>query len=142
MAVEQCVYVQVVPLCRKDLKITEENKNKNEVKFKFQGQSARSQRWFNIDLDCIEEHFSTREPIFYKTIYKRHDETKDTNTFKMFVVQIVNTKNMEEIKFNIDAPMLKYRQSTLNSCCFSSLVSYFESTNQRKVENSISKCIE
>ena len=34
---EQGLYAQVVMICRKDLKITEENKNKNEAKFKFQG---------------------------------------------------------------------------------------------------------
>ena len=34
---EQGLYVQVVMLCRKYLKITEANKNKNEAKFKFQG---------------------------------------------------------------------------------------------------------
>ena len=38
-------------LRRKDFKITEANKNKNEAKFKFQGQSARSQRWFDLDFD-------------------------------------------------------------------------------------------
>ena len=38
-------------LRRKDFKITEANKNKNEAKFKFPGQSARSQRWFDLDFD-------------------------------------------------------------------------------------------
>ena len=41
-------------LRRKDLKITEANKNKNESKFKLQGQSARSQSWFDRDFDLIE----------------------------------------------------------------------------------------
>ena len=45
------LYAQGVMLCRKDLKITEASKNKNEAKFKFQGQSARSQRWFDLDFD-------------------------------------------------------------------------------------------
>ena len=39
---EQGLYAQVVMLRQKDLNITEENKNKNEDKFKSQGQSARS----------------------------------------------------------------------------------------------------
>ena len=38
---EQGLYVQVVMLCRNNLKFTKTNKNKNEAKFKFQGQSAR-----------------------------------------------------------------------------------------------------
>ena len=44
-------------LRQKDLKITEANTNKNEAKLKFQGQSARSQGWFDIDFDWIEEKF-------------------------------------------------------------------------------------
>ena len=37
-------YAQVIMLRRNYLNITEANKNKNEDEFKFQGQSARSQR--------------------------------------------------------------------------------------------------
>ena len=37
---------------------------------------------------------------------------KDTNKFKMFVVPIGYAKDTEEMKFNIDAAMLKYCQST------------------------------
>ena len=71
------------------MKITESNKNKNEDKFKLQGQSARSQCWFDILFYWIEENYSTYEPGFCKTIYQRHDEIQDTNTFKMFAVPIV-----------------------------------------------------
>ena len=70
MAAEQGLYSQVVKLRRKDLRFIAENKNKNEVKFKFQGLSARSQRWFYIDFDWIEVKFSTREPDFYKNFPK------------------------------------------------------------------------
>ena len=42
------------------------SKNKNEAKFKFQSQSARSQRWFDIDFDWIEANFSPHEPDLYK----------------------------------------------------------------------------
>ena len=120
---EQGLYAQVVMLFRNYFNITEETKNKNEDKFKFQGQSTRSQRWFDIDFDYIEEKFSTCETDFYKKIFQRRDETQDRNKFKMFVVPISNAKNMEEIKFHIDALWLKYRQITSNSSCFSSLAS-------------------
>ena len=43
MAMEQSLYAQVVNILRKDLKFVATDKNKNEAKFKFQGQSARSQ---------------------------------------------------------------------------------------------------
>ena len=62
MAMEQVLYSQVVEISRKDLKFIAANKNKNEAKFKFQGLSARSQRWFDIDFYWIEVNFSTREP--------------------------------------------------------------------------------
>ena len=70
---EQGLYVQVVMLRQKDLKITEANKNKNKAKLKFQGQSARSQGWFDLDFDWIEENFSTREPELYKKIFQSHN---------------------------------------------------------------------
>ena len=66
----------MVILCQNDFNITEENKNKNEDKFKLQGQPAISQYWFGLDFDWIEEKFSTREPDFYKKISQRHDDTQ------------------------------------------------------------------
>ena len=60
----------------------------------------------------------------------------------MFVVPIRNAKNVEEMKFNIDAPMLKYCQNTSNSCCFSSLASVFDSINQIMAPNVISNSME
>ena len=51
MAMEQGLYEQVSMLRREDLKFITTDKIKNEAKFKFQGQSARSQRWFDLDLD-------------------------------------------------------------------------------------------
>ena len=50
---EQGLYAQVVMFLQKYLKITEANKNTNEAKLKFQGQSARSQHWFDLDFDWI-----------------------------------------------------------------------------------------
>ena len=108
MTMEQGLYSKFVILRPKHLNITEQNKNENEDKFKFWGQSERSQCWFDLGFNQIEENFSACEPDFYKTIYQRHDETQDTNTFKMFVVPIRNAKNVEETKLNTDYPMLEY----------------------------------
>ena len=82
MATEQSLYAQVAKLRRKNLKFVTTDKNKNEAKFKFQGQSTRSQLWFDLDLDWIEIKFSTREPDFYKKLFQSHDDTQDDNTFK------------------------------------------------------------
>ena len=71
MAMEQSLYAQVVKLCRKDLNFFATDKNKNEAKFKFQGLSARSPRWFDLDLDWIEVHFSTRETDCYKNFFSK-----------------------------------------------------------------------
>ena len=87
---EQGLNAQVVKLRQKYLKFIAVNKNKNEAKFKFQGQSERSQHWFDLDFDCIELNFSTREPNLYKKLFENHDNTKDTNTFKFFQVPIGN----------------------------------------------------
>ena len=53
METEQGLYAQVIIIRQKYLKCFATNKNKNEAKFKFQGQSARSQRWFDLDFDFI-----------------------------------------------------------------------------------------
>ena len=142
MAMDQGLYSQVVMLLIKNLNITEANKNKNEDKFKFHGQSTRSQRWFDPYFGCIEEKSSTREPDFYMKIYQRHDKTQDTNELKMFEVPIGNKKCVEEKKFHSKSPMLKYCQNSLNSCCFGSLASSFDSINQTKANIAISIRIE
>ena len=88
-------------LRQKGLKIIEANKNKNEDKFKFQGQSARSQRWFDLDFDRIDINFITREPDFYREIFQRHDDTQDTNTFKIFEVPIGNSKCVGKLSLTV-----------------------------------------
>ena len=45
---------------------------------------------------------------------------------------------METFKFHNDAPMIKYHQTLLNRCCFSSLASDFDSIEQNKTANAIS----
>ena len=51
---EQGLYAQVVNLRRKELKFVATDKNKNEAKFKLQGQFSRSQLWFDLDLNWVE----------------------------------------------------------------------------------------
>ena len=124
------------------MKVFARDKNKNEAKLKYQGQSARSQRWFDLDSNWIEVNFSTREPDFYKIFFQNYDDTHDTNTYKRFQVPIGNSKCVETSKFNNDTPILKYCQKSLNSCFLSSLVSAFASINQNKADDDISLSIE
>ena len=58
--------------------------------------------------------------------------------FKRFQVPIRNSKCVETFKFHNDAPILKYCQKSLNSCCFSTLESDFVSIKKIKATNAIS----
>ena len=139
---EHVLYTQEVKLRQKYLKFVATDRNKNEAKFKFQGQSARSQRWFDIDFDYIEVNFSTLEPDLYKKLFQRHDDTQDTNTYKSFQVPIGNAKCVETFKFHNDAPILKYSPKSLNSCCFICLAPAFDNINHNKAAYATSLRIE
>ena len=81
MAMEQGLYAQVAKISRKDLKFIAANNNKNEAKFKFQGQSSRFEHFFDLDFDWNEVNFITCEPDFYKKPFQRHSNTQDINKF-------------------------------------------------------------
>ena len=121
----------------KGLKFVATDKIKNEAKFKFQGQSARSQDCFDIEFDCIEVNFSRRDPSLYKKAFQIHEDRQYIITIKCFQVPIGNVKCVESFKFQNGAPILKYCQKSLKSCCFSNLVSEFTSINHNKAENDI-----
>ena len=135
---EKKLYAQVIKFWRKDLIFDAADKNKNESKFNFQGQSARSQLWYNLDLYWIDMNFSIRESDFYKISFQSHDDKQDKDTFKTFQVPIRNEKVVKSFMFHKDAPILSYCQKKLNSCCFSSLASAFASIKHFKAENTIS----
>ena len=109
---EQRLYAQVVKLCQKYFKFTTENKNTNYAKFKFQGQSARSKRWFDLDFDWIELNVSTIESSFYNKASQIHEKTQDTNTFKTSQVPIGNSKHVENSSFK----MIPQCSSIFRSC--------------------------
>ena len=134
---EQSVYAQVIKFWRKDMIFDAADKYKNESKFKFQGQSGRSQLWFDLDLDWIDMNFSTREPDLYKKLFQSHDDKQDKDTLNPFQFPIGNAKVVKSFKFHTNAPILNYCQKTLNSCCFSSLVSAFDSIKHFKAANDI-----
>ena len=60
---EQGLYAQVVMILKVNSDdIKEKYKTK---KYNFQGQSARTKHWFNIDHECLKQKFMTREPYLY-----------------------------------------------------------------------------
>ena len=121
----------------KGFKFISANKNKNEAKFMRQGQSARSQRWFDIQFDWIKVNFSTREPDFLKKLFQIHDNTQYTIILKIFQVPIDNIKCVEIFMFHNDSPILKYFQKLLNRCFFNGLEPYFSSIEKPKASNYI-----
>ena len=92
------------------MKFVATDTNQNGAKFKFQGQYARSQIWFDLDLDWIDINFSTREPDFYNKLFQSHDDKQDYIKFKTFQVPIGNAKCVESFKFQNYAPILKYHK--------------------------------
>ena len=100
---------------------------KTKSKFKFKGQSARSQLWFDLDLYWIDINFSTREPDFYKKLFQSHDNNQDEDTFKTFQVPIVNEKVVKSCIFHKDAPILSFFGKSFTSCSVSCLSSAFDS---------------
>ena len=53
----------MVSIHRRIIDIKKKTK-KPKRKYLFQGQSAISDHWFNLDIERAEENFSTREPHF------------------------------------------------------------------------------
>ena len=115
---------------------------KNEDRFKLLGQSARAQRCFDLYFDLIEENLAYLNLISIGKYIKGRKKHKIEINLKLFEVPIGNTKCVEEMKFHIKDPMLKYFQNSLNSCIFGSLSSSFDSINQTKSINAIAMCIE
>ena len=106
----------MVNIGQKDLKFIAENKNKNETKFKFQGQYTRSQCWFDLEFDWIDVNFRTHELDLYKRLFQIHDNTQDINTFKFFQFPTGNSKCVENFKVHNDVPILKYFNKFFNNC--------------------------
>ena len=66
---EHILYAQVVKISQKYLELIAANKNKNKAKFKFQGQSARSQRWFDLVFDWIKVNINTSYTDLYRETF-------------------------------------------------------------------------
>ena len=64
IALDQGLYAQVVMILRRE---SDGIKEKDMTKvYNFQGKSARTKLWFNLDREWLKEKFITREPDFYK----------------------------------------------------------------------------
>ena len=62
-ALEQGLYAHVVMM---RIRVSDDKKHKEKKqKYNFQGQSARTKHWFDLDRERPKENFMTREPDFY-----------------------------------------------------------------------------
>ena len=76
--------------------------------------------------------------ISIRNFFKNHEKEQETDSFRIFQVPIGNAKVVLSFVFHEDAPILSYRQKSLNSCCYSSLASDFASINHFKAAADIS----
>ena len=67
----------------------------------------------------------TREPDFYRKMYRTKFRGDGTKIYQIFGVPIGNAKITRKLQFHPAAPVVKYHQNTSNSCCLSSLASAF-----------------
>ena len=108
----------------------------------FQGQSARPKHWFDLDIEWAEEIFSTREPRFYKRLFIINIEGQSGITYPLFTVPIRNEKEIGEIEYNFQDPLVVYHKNASNTCCFSSLTSAFTASGERNSAREIVMIIE
>ena len=88
MAMEHSLYVEVVKLWRKDLLFFAVHRNKTEAKFKFQGQSARSQLWLDLDLYWIGKNLALANLISIRKYFKIITISKTILCSKHFKFQL------------------------------------------------------
>ena len=87
---EQGLYAQVVMILKVNSDdIKEKYKTK---KYNFQGQSARTKHWFDLDHEWLKENFMTREPDFYKNYIKLNLGVIKHRTIKNLEYQLVMQK--------------------------------------------------
>ena len=64
LELEESLYAQVVRICRKSMFQKKDISKEPKRKYLFQGWSAILNHCFDIDIERVEENFSTREPHF------------------------------------------------------------------------------
>ena len=62
----------------------------------FQGQSERLKHWFDLDIEGVEEKFSTWEPHFYKRLSQSNIQGQARSKYPMFPVPVGNAKETGE----------------------------------------------
>ena len=95
-------------------KIIVQNKTPGKTpkrKYLFQGKSARSKHWFDIDIEWIEENLSAREPQFYKRCFQRNIQGSYGSKYPTFPVTIVNAKETGEVEYYRKVTLVEYHKN-------------------------------
>ena len=100
--------------CKNIFKIGQKS-SKSRLTYLFLRQLSRSKHWFDLDIDCIEDNFMTREP----DIILKSELVK----IPTFMVPIGIDKEKGDLEFHTFAPTLEYQQNDLIIYCFISLSS-------------------
>ena len=84
----------------------------------------------------------TREPDFYRKLHETKFRGDTTHNYQNFVVLIGNSRTKKIIRSRTEAPLTKYHQKSLNSCCLSSLESAFNCIGDNRDVTSLVNIIE
>ena len=85
---KQILFAQVDKIRRKDLQFFAADNNKNEAKFKLQDQYARSQLWFDLDLNWIDKNLALVNLVSIKNYFKVMKISKTILRSKHFKSQL------------------------------------------------------
>ena len=108
----------------------------SEPQYHFQGQSTRSQHWFHIDPDRVEESFMSREPYFSKDYTLNVFESKQIRIVFNVMLQL-DVQNLQ-VMFNLSQTTLLWPTRNMTKNRFlGSLSSALKVSNQLTDTNAI-----
>ena len=79
-------------ICRKIMVDKKDTIKQPIIKYLFQGHSARSKNWFDLDIEWVKENIITREHQFYKRLFQTNIEVQSGIKYPIFPVTIGNEK--------------------------------------------------
>ena len=100
---------------------SEENPEYPKIGYLFQWQSEITKHWFDLNIEWVEENFSTREHQFYKRLSQSTIEGQYGSKYPTLPVPIVNAEETGEIQYHSKYTLVEYHQNASNSYCFNSL---------------------
>ena len=110
MALEQGLYAKIIMICRRNLYDIKE-KDKTKI-FNFQGKSARTKHWFDLDNEWLKENVITGETDFYKNMYQDKFKGDTTHDYQIIGVPIGNAKMTKNVQLHTEAPLINFQKNS------------------------------